>query len=42
MRRLKGGSWNYDPMGALTVGVKDSALRSGAEQEPDIGFRCAK
>jgi len=42
MRRLKGGSWNYDPMGALTVGVKDSTLRSGSEQEPDVGFRCAK
>jgi formylglycine-generating enzyme required for sulfatase activity len=42
MRRLKGGAWNYDPMGALTVGVKDSTVRVGTEQTPDIGFRCAK
>lgn len=38
---VKGGGYNFDPLGRLKVAVEDELLHDDEHFAPDIGFRCA-
>jgi formylglycine-generating enzyme required for sulfatase activity len=38
---VKGGGYNFDPLGRLQVAVADETLQDDEHFAPDVGFRCA-
>jgi formylglycine-generating enzyme required for sulfatase activity len=38
---VKGGGYNFDPLGRLQVSVADEMLHDDEHFAPDVGFRCA-
>lgn len=38
---VKGGGYNFDPLGRLQVAVDDESLHDDEHFAPDVGFRCA-